>query len=415
MRSERLEPLDDMTEVLGGDAAHWMPLLDAEQRLRDEVAERAQVVAAFLHEHGGQSQCADPASRLTKACRGDAQRALGIACGRVDAERDHDGLHLARASQLDKLADGSRATRSSPDPGASGMFTFAPSPAPAPVSSAKPRKCGNQPAPGSTCTEPTSDVCPLVEELLRAVAVMRVDVEHGNRAADAFDELGGCNRRVVQVAGAAVTSTRGVMAGRPAAARTRSALRRARGRPRSARRRPRPGPPPRCRGRRGSSCRTRSNRASPRWRPECAEAGRRSAKRARRRTERRGPVPGLPAIQRRSIPPRRTRGMRAASRRGPAGGSRPGGLRPRRCGRRFARARRALRRRERRLRSLRCGRRSRSHRRDRGGGNCHSRRRASRATPADPNALSESANPKGGISLPGAPTILFRCYPAATG
>ena len=25
MRSERLEPLDDMTEVLGGDAAHWIP------------------------------------------------------------------------------------------------------------------------------------------------------------------------------------------------------------------------------------------------------------------------------------------------------------------------------------------------------------------------------------------------------
>src|SRR6185437_15059699 len=62
------------------------------------------------------------------------------------------------------------------------------------------------------------DVCPVVEELLRAVAVMRVDVEHGNRPAGAFDELGGCNRRVVQVTGAAVTSMRSVMAGRPAAA-----------------------------------------------------------------------------------------------------------------------------------------------------------------------------------------------------
>src|SRR5207237_109110 len=44
---------------------------------------------------------------------------------------------------------------SSPAPGGSTTFRFAPAPSPLPVSSAKPRKCGNHPAAGSTWTDAT--------------------------------------------------------------------------------------------------------------------------------------------------------------------------------------------------------------------------------------------------------------------
>ena len=55
------------------------------------------------------------------------------------------------------------------------------------------------------------------EDLLRPVAVVGVDVDHGDRVADAGDELGGGDGRVVQVAGAAVERPRDVVARRAAA------------------------------------------------------------------------------------------------------------------------------------------------------------------------------------------------------
>src|SRR6185312_8643430 len=59
------------------------------------------------------------------------------------------------------------------------------------------------------------DVAALPEELLRAVAVMCVDVEHGY-AVEAAPQSFGCQRRVVQVARATEGRAARVMAGRAA-------------------------------------------------------------------------------------------------------------------------------------------------------------------------------------------------------
>src|SRR5206468_4178493 len=51
------------------------------------------------------------------------------------------------------------------------------------------------------------------EELLRSVAVVRVDVDHGDRASEAREQFGGGDGRVVEVAGAAVERPGDVVAG----------------------------------------------------------------------------------------------------------------------------------------------------------------------------------------------------------
>ena len=62
-----------------------------------------------------------------------------------------------------------------------------------------------------------ADVAPRVEDLLRPVAVVRVDIDDGDRRADALAESCGCDRAVVEVARTAVTRSARVMSRRPAA------------------------------------------------------------------------------------------------------------------------------------------------------------------------------------------------------
>ena len=98
------------------------------------------------------------------------------------------------------------------------MLRLAPRPSPSPVSAAKPRKWGNQPAPGSTWTEPVRTAAVVVEELLRAVAVVGVDVDDGDVSAlGDVEERRGRDRGVVEVAGAAEAVARRVMARRSGA------------------------------------------------------------------------------------------------------------------------------------------------------------------------------------------------------
>ena len=116
-----------------------------------------EVVAALLDDRGRQPEAAEQLAGAAVALGGDLERALGIAAGGVDAERDDDAADAGRACELAEAATAS-SHGPSPEPGASGRFRFAPSPSPPPRSSAKPRKWGNQPAPGSTWTEPVATV-----------------------------------------------------------------------------------------------------------------------------------------------------------------------------------------------------------------------------------------------------------------
>ena len=101
---------------------------------------------------GSAERAEQPAGRAV-AVGGDLQRALRVVGRGVHAERDDQRVGAGR----DPLGQRRRTASShAVVAGArrSGRLRVAPAPAPAPVSSAYPTKCGNQPAPGSTCTEP---------------------------------------------------------------------------------------------------------------------------------------------------------------------------------------------------------------------------------------------------------------------
>src|SRR4051812_37603675 len=70
-------------------------LLDPGERLRHQGSDRGQVVAALLHEDGRKSQAAEDAPGLAVAGVGDVERALGIARRGVDAEGDDERLGAA--------------------------------------------------------------------------------------------------------------------------------------------------------------------------------------------------------------------------------------------------------------------------------------------------------------------------------
>src|SRR4029077_18209657 len=75
----------------------------AGQRLEDELADRGEVVAALLHDDGGEAKLADDAACVEVARGRDLERALRVAgCG-VDAERDDEGL--CRRRELGGPAD----------------------------------------------------------------------------------------------------------------------------------------------------------------------------------------------------------------------------------------------------------------------------------------------------------------------
>src|SRR3954454_19689421 len=64
--------------------------LHAGERLRHQRADRGQVVAALLDEDGRQAERAERAAGFAEAVGGDGQRALRVAGGGVDAERDDE-------------------------------------------------------------------------------------------------------------------------------------------------------------------------------------------------------------------------------------------------------------------------------------------------------------------------------------
>ena len=123
-----------MTEVLGGDTAHWIPSSIPGSVSRDELADRLEVVAALLDDHGRQAEGAERAARRAVAVGGHPQRALGVAGGGVDAERDDERLAPRSRGPAPPARRPPRASGPSPEPGASGRLRLAPSPGAAPVS-----------------------------------------------------------------------------------------------------------------------------------------------------------------------------------------------------------------------------------------------------------------------------------------
>ena len=128
------------------------------------------------------------------------------------------------------------------------------------VSSANPRKCGNQPAPGSTCTDAVSTSSRSQKIACAPFPWCASTSSTATRATPLSQQVLRRDRRVVQVARAAERGARHVVAGRAAAGVGGAALRRERDPPRSERRRPPREQPPRSLGRRPSSCRSTTRR-----------------------------------------------------------------------------------------------------------------------------------------------------------
>ena len=121
---------------------------------RDQPAEARQVVAALLDGDRRQARARRAAAGLAVPVGGDQQRALRVVGRRVDAERDDQRRRTRRRPPTRPGRRRASSQRSSPVPSGSGSLRVAPAPSPAPVSAACPNTCGNQPAAGSTCTDP---------------------------------------------------------------------------------------------------------------------------------------------------------------------------------------------------------------------------------------------------------------------
>src|SRR5205823_10209667 len=65
-----------------------------------------QVVPALLDDRRRQPEPSEQLSGLAVPLLCDLERALSVACGRVDAERDNETLHAALAGPGDEAVDG---------------------------------------------------------------------------------------------------------------------------------------------------------------------------------------------------------------------------------------------------------------------------------------------------------------------
>ena len=91
---------DDGLQPRGAIAALTSPRLDALERRDDQLADRVEVVAALLDDRGRQPESAEQLAGGAVALGGDLERALGIAAGGVDAERDDEAARAGRAGEL---------------------------------------------------------------------------------------------------------------------------------------------------------------------------------------------------------------------------------------------------------------------------------------------------------------------------
>src|SRR5713101_4471856 len=166
-------------------------LLEGEQHLTHQWAERCQVVASLLHEHRRKFQRTEHAACLTETRGGHVERALGIAGRRIDSGRDDQ-------------RSCSRSLRPGGEPGygiepgvvtATGcdrkiLVRAAASLVGEPEEMRKPARAGID------VNGADEHVGSVVEDLLRSVAVTRVDVEDGDRTSEPVRERGRCEFRM---------------------------------------------------------------------------------------------------------------------------------------------------------------------------------------------------------------------------
>ena len=191
-------------------------LLDADERLEDEVADGLQLVAAFLDGDGGQAECSERAAGGPEAGRGDGERALGVAARGVHPESHHDRAGPAPARPL-------RDAGHRLDPlvvAGTGGQRDVPIGARARTGARLLREAEvvGEPARAGVHVHRSRQHGRIgVEDRLGPVAVVGVDVEHRDPAVDRRAQPLRRGGRVVEVAGAAEAPARHVMAGRAAA------------------------------------------------------------------------------------------------------------------------------------------------------------------------------------------------------
>ena len=193
-------------------------LLEALQRGEHEPADRGEIVATFLYDdasavHGWRRS----AARLAVAGARHLERALGIGGCSVDSERQDDGLGTVVAGRLSELAHRREPARSSRAPGGSGTLRFGSVPAPLSALGGAAEEV-REPARRRIDvygTVKTSSRCQKIDWApLPWWASMSTTA---TRAAAEVAQVLRRDRRVVQVAGAAVGGARHVMSGRAAA------------------------------------------------------------------------------------------------------------------------------------------------------------------------------------------------------
>ena len=252
---------------------------------------------------------------MSCACRPVAvgrhlQRALRVGGRGVHPERQHDRLGADARARRRRAVRPRRARASSPLPGASGTLLVGASRRPAPALVGEAHVVREPAGARVHVHAAVVDIRPVVEDRLRAVAVMRVDVEHGDALGASLAQGLRREGRVVEVARAAVAGRPGVVAGRPAQ-RVRGRSPRRPARPPSGRSRRRRGSLPSCRARPGSWCRSRTGRPGRGWRRAYAAAGRRAWPRSGRRRAPPGPGRSPPGNR---PPPSRPRSWPGARR-----------------------------------------------------------------------------------------------------
>ena len=195
-----------------------------------------------------------------EAGRGHGEVAERVARAGVDAERHDEAAGRAALQELERHRRASRGTSDRRIPAASGKLRLAPAPAPVPVSSERVTGEVGEGAGRVGVQRGVGDVGALVEDLLRAVAVVDVDVEDRDGRRQPPAPLVGDDGGVVEEAEAA--DHRWCRRGGPAAgrARRRSPRRPRRRRAPRAPRRPLRAPPGTCLRRAASSCRSTSSR-----------------------------------------------------------------------------------------------------------------------------------------------------------
>ena len=188
-------------------------LLEAAECREHEVAERVEHVATFLHEHRRDLHQAERLTDRGVSARRELERAVGVGGGTVDSERHHERVGSPLRRLGDELGHGAqprlvaRALRQRQV--AVGSDTVAGS-----LLVGETDEVREPTLPRIDVCGAVEDVASRVEDLLRAVAVVRVDVDDRDAPDAAIAQVLRGDRGIVEIAGTAVEVGADVVTGR---------------------------------------------------------------------------------------------------------------------------------------------------------------------------------------------------------